>query len=62
MRHDSGRRIDSEAVNLFRRIVSNILDVDPAFGREDEGDSALLPVDQRRKIELSVNRRAVFDV
>ena len=49
-------------MDLFRRIVSDILDVDPAFGREDEGDPARLPVDQRRKIELPVDRRAVLDV
>ena len=62
MRHNPGRRIDAEAVDLFRRIVSNILDVDPALSREDEGHSARLPVDQRRKIELPVNRGAVLDV
>ena len=62
MGHDPGRRIDGEAVDLFRRAMRDILDVDAAFGREDEGHPALLPVDERRKIELPVDRRAVLDV
>ena len=62
MGHDPGRRIDGEAVDLFRRVVSDLLDVDPALGREDERHPALLPVDQRRKIELPVDCGAVLDV
>ena len=62
MGHDPGRRIDGEAINLFRRAMRDVLDIDPALGREDERDPALLPVDQRRQIELPVDRGAVLDV
>ena len=62
MGHDPGRRIDSEAMDLFRRVVGDILDIDAALGREDERHPALLPVDERRQVELLVDRRAVLDV
>ena len=60
--HDSSRRIDREAVNLFRRVMGDVLDVDAALGREDERNPARLPVDQRREIELLVDIRAVLDI
>ncbi len=58
MRHDAGRRIDREGMDLFRRLVRDVLDVDAALGREDEGDAAGDAVDQRREIELLVDRRS----
>ncbi len=62
MGHDPGGRIDGEAMDLFRRVVRDLLDIDAALGREDERHPALLAVDQRRQIELLVDRGAVLDV
>ena len=51
VRHDAGRRIDREAVDLFRRLVGDVLDVDAALGRQHEGDAARGAIDQRRQID-----------
>ena len=36
VRHDAGRRVDREAMDLFRRLVGDVFDVDAALGRQDE--------------------------
>ena len=62
MRHDAGRRIDGKCQDLFRRFVRDFLDVHAAFGGHDKGDARCLTIDQRRQIELAIDRRAFFDV
>ena len=62
MRHDSGRRIDGERMDLIGRMARHVLDVDAALGRNHERHPARLAVDQRRQIELLVDVRPVLDV
>lgn len=62
MAHDAGRGIDREGDDLFRVVVRDVLDVDAAFGRDDEGDARGLAVDQDREVELLVDVGAVLDV
>ena len=53
----------TEKVTIFLgRVVRDVLDVDAALGRDDEGDARGLAVDQDREIELLVDVRAVLDV
>ena len=62
MRHDAGRRVDREGHDLLGRVVRDLLDVHAAFGRDHERDARGFAVDQRREIELAVDRRAFLDV
>jgi hypothetical protein len=62
VRHQSGRGIDGDGVNLFGRVVRHILDVHAAFGRGDHRDAAAVAVDQQRQVELLVDVDAVGDV
>ena len=62
MAHDAGGGIDREGHDLLGRVVRDVLDVDAAFGRDDEGDARGLAVDQERKVELLVDVGAVLDV
>ena len=62
MRHDAGRRIDGKCQDFFRRLVRDFLDVHAAFGGHDKGDARCFTIDQRRQIELAINRRALFNV
>ena len=49
-------------MDLLRRLVRDVLDVDAAFGRKHEGDLADCAIDQRGEIELLVDRRAFLDI
>ena len=62
MRHEAGRRIDREGVDLLGRVVRHLLDVHAALGRGDEGDAAGLPVDEQREVEFLGDVDAVGDV
>jgi len=52
MRHEAGRGIDVEAVDLLRRVMRDRLDVHAALGRGDEGDAARFPVDEQGEVEF----------
>ena len=49
-------------MDLFRRLVRDVFDVDAALGGKDEGDAARRTVDQRGEIEFLVDRGAVLDI
>ena len=62
MRHQAGGRIDREGHDLVGRVVRDLLDVHAAFGRHHESNARGFAVNQRREIELTVDRRTFFDV
>ena len=62
MRHDAGRRIDREGLDLLRRVVRDLLDIHAAFRRDDEGDAAGGAVDEHRQVELGLDVGAVLDI
>src|SRR5271170_3690831 len=49
-------------MDLFRRAMRDVLDVDAAFGRKHEGDLADGAIDQRGEVELLVDRGAFLDI
>ena len=62
VRHQAGRRIDGDRLDLLRRVVGDRLDVHAALGRGDDGDAAGLAVDQQREVEFLGDVDAVGDV
>ena len=62
VRHQPGRRVDGDGLDLLGRVVGDRLDVHPAFGRGDDGDAAGLAVDQQREVEFLGDVDAVGDV
>ena len=62
VRHQPGRRIDGDGLDLLRRVVGDRLDIHAAFGRGDDGDAAGLAVDQQCEIEFLGDVDAVGDV
>ncbi len=62
MGHHPGRGIDREGGDPLRGLVGDLLDVHAALGRGDERNARGRAVDQRREVELLLDRRALFDV
>ena len=62
MRHQPGRRVDGQRLDLLRRVVRDRLDVHAALGRDDDGDAAGAAVDQQSEVEFLVDVDAVGDV
>jgi hypothetical protein len=62
VRHQAGRRIDGDRLDLLGRVVGDRLDVHAALGRGDDRDAAGLAVDQQREIEFLGDVDAVGDV
>ena len=60
--HDPGGGVDRERHDLLGMGARNLFDVHAARGRNHEGDTRGLTVDQRRKIELAVDGRAFLDI
>src|SRR5579864_4269966 len=49
-------------MNLLWSLVRYFLDIHSALGRCNEGDSRCAAIHQSRKVELSLDRRPVFDI
>jgi len=62
MRHEAGRGIDVEGVDLLGSRVGDFLDVHAALGRDDEGDAAGGAIDEQREVEFLRDVGAVGDV
>jgi hypothetical protein len=62
VRHQAGRRIDSDRLDLLRRVVSDCFDVHPALGRGDDCDAAGRAIDQQSQVEFLGDVDAVGDV
>ena len=62
VRHQAGRRIDGDGLDLLGRVVGDRLDIHAALGRGDDGDAAALAVDQQGQIEFLGDVDAVGDV
>ena len=62
MGHDPRGGIDRESHDLLGMGARDLLDVHAAGGRSHEGDARRFAVDQRREIELAVDRGAFFDI
>ena len=62
VRHEAGRGVDGDRLDLLRRVVGDGFDIHPAFGRDDHGDAAAVAVDQQREIIFLRDVDAVGDV
>ncbi|KIU01188.1 hypothetical protein QU38_02495, partial [Staphylococcus aureus] len=62
VRHEAGRRIDVEGMDLLGSRMRDFLDVHAALGRDDEGDAAGHAVDEERQVEFLGDVGAVGDV
>ena len=62
MRHEALRGIDGDGRDLVGRVVRHVLDVHPAFGRNDHRDLTAGAIDQHREVVFRSDIDAVGDV
>jgi hypothetical protein len=62
MRHDPSRGIDRKGHDLVGRIMRDLFDVHPTFGRDNKGHARCLAIDQHREIEFLLDVAAVLDI
>ncbi len=59
MRHEAGRGINVDRVNLFRRVMRHGFNVHTALGRDHHADPPSRAIDEQREVEFTCNINAV---